>query len=88
MIRFVAWLIAASGLWAQSTPPLSPQSASPKRESLVVTGTFEPIPLEEADRAVSAWVLDEPQRALIQTFFDLLRLDASIDVRGRAKRAA
>ncbi len=84
MIRLVAWLIAASGLWAQSPAPPSYKAASPPKESLVVTGTFEPIPLEEADRAVTSWVLDDKQRVLIQTMFDLLRLDASIDVRGRA----
>ena len=36
------------------------------------------------DRAVSIWVLDESQRVPINTMFDLLRLDPSIDVRGRA----
>ncbi len=42
--------------------------AEPKRESLLVTGTFEPIPLEETDRSVSSWTLDNRQRVLINSF--------------------
>jgi iron complex outermembrane receptor protein len=59
---------------AQSTPP---------REVVVVTGTFQPLPLEEADRPVR--VLDTRGMALVSnTFADFLRLDSSLDLRQRA----
>ena len=48
-----------------------------------MTGTPTPVPLEEADRAVTR-VEVEPQRLLSNTFADLLRLDASVDLRARA----
>src|SRR6266853_2596751 len=64
------------------TPP--PAQTPAQRDTVIVTGTFEPIPLEEADRAVSAIKLGPDQKALACTVFDYLRLDPSIDVRGRA----
>ncbi len=51
---------------------------------MVVTGTFEPVPLEESDRNVSSFALKPDDRLLVSTPFALLRLDSSVDVRGRA----
>ena len=51
---------------------------------MVVTGTFEPVPLEESDRNVSSFALQPDDRLLVSTPFALLRLDSSVDVRGRA----
>ncbi len=53
------------------------------RETVVVTGTYQPIPLDEADRAVRVLAEDDAARILSNTFFDLLRTDPSLDVRGR-----
>jgi iron complex outermembrane receptor protein len=79
---FLLPLACVLGL-AQTPPPGQAQPPT-QRDSIVVTGTFEPIPLEEADRAVSAIKLGPDQKALACTVFDYLRLDPSIDVRGRA----
>lgn len=72
-------LIGAGASLAQApaTPPLPPL-----RESLVVTGTAGPLPLEEADRSI----LQLPVRGeaiLFNTFVDLLKLDPSLDLRQR-----
>ncbi|MEO8028531.1 MAG: TonB-dependent receptor [Bryobacteraceae bacterium] len=77
MVRFAGLLLCTLGLFAQAPP-------KPQTDSVVVTGAFEPIPLEETDRAVQSWKLDDQQRVLINTLFDLLRLDPAMDVRGRA----
>lgn len=54
-----------------------------QRESVVVTGTYQPIPLEEADRNVR--VLNVRDLELVSnTFADLLKLDSSLDLRQRA----
>jgi len=56
---------------------------SVRRDSVVVTGTYQPVPLEEADRAIR--VLDVRESALLSnTFVDLLKLDPSLDLRQRA----
>jgi iron complex outermembrane receptor protein len=55
----------------------------PRRDVVVVTGSFEPMPLEEADRAVR--VLDVRHLYLLaNSFTDLLQLDPSLDLRQRA----
>lgn len=59
------------------------QAPTAVKEVVVVTGSPEPVPLAEADRAVRRFEV-EPQRLLTNTFTDLLRLDASIDLRARA----
>ncbi len=63
---------------------MSPATDEPtRREVVVVTGSFEPIPLEEADRTVR--VFNVPSVELVtNTFADLLKLDSSIDMRQRA----
>jgi outer membrane cobalamin receptor len=53
------------------------------RETIVVTGTFEPLSLEEIDRAIR--VLPARENALVlNTLVDLLRLDPSLDLQQRA----
>jgi iron complex outermembrane recepter protein len=59
------------------------QTSTKRREVVVVTGTYEPIPLEEADRAVRVFDVRSAE-LLTNTFADLLKLDASIDMRQRA----
>ena len=60
---------------SQNPPPA-------RKDTVVVTGTWEPLPLEEADRAVSVM----PVRGadlLFNSFIDVLKLDPSLDVRQR-----
>lgn len=55
-----------------------------RAQSVVVTGTAQPVPLEEVDRSVD--VLDNlPQKSpLFGGFYQLLQLDSSIDLQQRA----
>lgn len=63
-------------LGAQQAPPA-------KKETVVVTGVFKPLPLEEADRPVRS--LDVADKELLSnTLVDNLRLDASVDLQERA----
>jgi iron complex outermembrane receptor protein len=58
-----------------------------QKDSIVVTGTAEPIPLAEADRDVSVVPLPEKQSELFNTWFDLLQLDSALDLQQRAAGA-
>ncbi len=49
----------------------------------MVTGVYEPLPLEEADRTVTS-IPVEDQRLLANTLTDFLRLEPSLDLRQRA----
>src|ERR1017187_4504622 len=72
-------LVAASPGLAQPPQP-QPQ---PQHETIVVTGTFEPLSLDEIDRAIR--VLPARENALVlNTLVDLLRLDPSLDLQERA----
>jgi iron complex outermembrane receptor protein len=55
----------------------------PKREAVIVTGTYDPLPLEEADRPVRS-VDVRAIYLLSNSFSDLLKLDSSLDLRQRA----
>jgi iron complex outermembrane recepter protein len=63
---------------------LAPAQQPPTRnDSIVVTGTWEPLTLDELDRSVTVL----PVRAdelLMNTWMDVLRLDSSLDLRERA----
>jgi len=68
--------LAAPVCLAQTVPP-------PQYETVVVTGTFEPLALEEIDRTVT--VLQARERELLlNSIGDLLELDASLDLQQRA----
>jgi iron complex outermembrane receptor protein len=58
-----------------------------RQDSIVVTGTAEPIPLAEADRDVSVLPLPEKQRELYNLWFDLLALDPVLDLQARSAGA-
>lgn len=59
------------------------QVPEPRRESVVVTGTFDPVDLEEMDRAVRRF--DVRDWALVaNTPIDFLKLDPSLDLRQRS----
>jgi len=59
------------------------QTPAPIRETIVVTGTYEPVELEESDRSIT--VLDVSRLSLLSnTLADFFKLDASVDLRQRA----
>ena len=63
--------------------PLLADEPPKKRETVIVTGTYDPLPLEEADRPVRS--IDVRSISLVSnTFADLLKLDSSLDLRQRA----
>jgi iron complex outermembrane recepter protein len=72
-----AFALGMALLRAQQTAP------PPQQETIVVTGTAEPIPLSEADRDVSVVPLPEKQRPLYESWFDLLQLDPALDLQQR-----
>jgi iron complex outermembrane receptor protein len=57
-----------------------------QRDTIVVTGTYEPVPLEEADRSVGVINVSSLQ-LLSNSVADHLRLDPSLDLRQRAPNA-
>ena len=73
-------LLAGTAL-SQQSPPNQPVVADP--ETVIVTGTFAPIPLAEANRAVLSLNTREHD-LLYNSFADYLQLDPSIDLRQRA----
>jgi hypothetical protein len=55
----------------------------PRKESIVVTGTFEPMPVDSVDRSIS--VIDARESPLLYTHWvDYLQLDPSVDLQERA----
>lgn len=75
-VPFLIVLLAAAVCAAQEPP-------SPPPARVIVTGTYEPVALEEADRPVAVLPVRE-QLLLLNTNVDLLRLDPSIDLRQRS----
>jgi len=67
-------------------PVIAEEEPLKKKETVIVTGVYEPVPLEEADRAVRAIPARE-LAPLTGTISDLLNLDASLDLRERAPGA-
>src|SRR5579863_9100015 len=63
--------------------PSFSQQPPPQHETIVVTGTFEPLTLDEIDRAIR--VLPARENSLVlNSLVDLLRLDPSLDLQERA----
>src|SRR6185295_7647519 len=60
----------------------SAQQPEPRHETIIVTGVYEPIALDEADRSVRVLPVKE-QELLLNTWVDALKLDPSLDVRQR-----
>jgi iron complex outermembrane receptor protein len=54
-----------------------------RRDSVVVTGSYDPVPLEEADRSVRSLPVRK-DFLTVNTWADFLRLDPSLDLRARA----
>jgi iron complex outermembrane receptor protein len=61
----------------------SAQQMPQQRDTVVVTGTFEPMSLEEIDRAIRV-LPARSQTLVLNTLTDLLKLDPSLDLEERA----
>ena len=82
LLLFCSSALASDDHWRQTrrqTRRRSPRGTSP----VIVTGSYEPIPLEDRDRSVSAFDVSELE-LVTNTLADLLRLDPSLDLRSRA----
>lgn len=82
-MRFVLVARVAAGcLWL--LPALgTAQTPKPHREEMVVTGTYAPIPLEEADRTVQT-IPTGSSPAVFRNAMDALQSDPSVDLRQRS----
>jgi len=69
----------------QTTAPQSMQP--PRTESLIVTGTAQPVPMAEADRDINVLAIPEKQRPLFNSWLNLLELDSGLDLQERAPGA-
>jgi iron complex outermembrane recepter protein len=89
----VFWLCAAG--WAGTENPACQQTTGhsstdcrqnqveSRKESIVVTGTFEPVPIDGLDRSIS--VIDTREAPLLYDHWvEYLQLDPSVDLRERA----
>jgi iron complex outermembrane recepter protein len=76
-------LAAAAVAYSQQVQPGPVQPSQGQRESIVVTGTYEPLTLEEIDRAIRVLPV-RSQSLLLNTLTDVLKLDPSLDVAERA----
>lgn len=62
---------------------VSAQQAPVRSDSIVVTGTWDPLKLDELDRSVTVLPV-RAEELLLNSWIDALRLDPSIDLRERA----
>src|SRR5262245_40124893 len=60
------------------------QEPPPQHETVIVTGTYDPIPLQESDRNIAVENISPARSLLANTFVDFLKLDSSIDLQQRA----
>lgn len=80
---FLAAALSAQPPQPEQQQPKQQDPLPPRRDVIVVTGTWEPLPLEEADRSVASLPVQE-QSLLFFNVIDFLQLDSSLDVRRRA----
>ncbi len=73
------YLAASCPLLGQQTTTASP----PHAPDVVVTGSWEPVPIEESDRSVNVYPLQNPF-LLFGSLGDALALDSSVQVESRA----
>src|SRR5512142_1496842 len=83
MLLRVVVLLALSALGVSADENPDPEKLPIRQEVVVVTGAFEPLPLEEADRAVTTLPLRE-EPLLFTGMVDYLRMEPSLDLRERA----
>ena len=76
MLRLLALAFACCYLLAGQSLPV-------QKQTVIVTGTWEPIPLTESDRSVEIYPLHDPF-LLFGSLTDGLALDSSVQVQSRA----
>lgn len=76
-------LLSTALLCVQTAPAQTTQPVT-RQDSIVVTGTAQPIPLDEADRDVTSVTVPAQQRPLFASWFDLLNLDPALTLQTRA----
>jgi iron complex outermembrane receptor protein len=69
--------LLAGFLFQQPAPP-------PVQESIVVTGAYQPVPLNETDRSITLLPLTPKTVLLYNSITDLLKLDSSLNLQQRA----
>lgn len=73
------WLaLSLAAAAVASEPPVAV-----RRDVIVVTGTFEPVALEELDRSLTVVDASGQRQLLANTLADFLKLDPSVDLRQR-----
>ncbi len=80
MRKFQTTVRVFTAMWCVQGPTQAQQSP----DTVVVTGTFEPAPLEEMDRTVHVFDLRKDGGLLFNSFADYLKLDSSVDLQERA----
>jgi iron complex outermembrane receptor protein len=78
-MKIVLLLLLTSALFAQSGPA---DSAPARKDVIVVTGSYPPLPLQEADRVIDQLPVRDT-KILFQNLADVLALDASLDLQQR-----
>ncbi len=77
---------SAANTSASNPNAAKPNAAQPKlpvhKEEMVVTGTYEPVAVSDADRDVTLLEVRD-QRALYPSLMDVLRLDPAVDLQER-----
>ena len=58
-------------------------SPPPRKDVVVVTGTYEPVPLDESERTVRVFDVQR-SRTLVNSVSDYLQMDSSVDLQRRA----
>lgn len=81
------FLLRPTSIWlglslAAAAAASEPQVAV-RRDVVVVTGTFEPVALEELDRSLTVVDASGERQLLANTLADFLKLDPSVDLRQR-----
>ncbi len=86
-MKSLYYLLLTSSLCAQTVPSGQTEPAGTtaqlRKDAIVVTGSYQPIPLDEADRAIDQ-VPIRSQSLLFQSVVDALKLDPSLDLRQRS----
>ncbi len=90
MFRFFCFLLPVCLAGSAPAAPAGPEAeekreaGAERRDVIVVTGTFEPVPLEEMDRSIRVLDTSADRRLLGATVVDFLRLEPAVDLRQRA----
>src|SRR5690348_14742885 len=84
IVRAIHWELRISAfICLLSVASAGAQQIQGPHETVVVTGTYEPLTLEEVDRALRILPV-RTQSLLLNTLVDALRMDPSVDVTARA----